>query len=277
MKPAIRKMGMTSGADGRRDLEATYDKSASTWSLGFEQYLDKQGAAARPALRCLIGAGCKKVVIVELLHGHCIQCKNHIQLRQEAREIKRQAQLLTRNMRSLSDQLQRFHHTGAIHPIISWAIPVPLESVDLFDDHKPVGVSSRFAGYVPSLLNAYADLLEGTWCDDRFLQPFKERSIELPLLAAYVKTYAGRHHYSELCTLLDAAECYDQHVTVPLTPRDSDALRKEIDRFRQTHQEYVRQVDRLIDEYEKRYGHTHTGLHFLDWIYPRQAEIPLKD
>lgn len=255
-----------------RSVESSeaYDKPIRQWALGFEQYLQKADAAGESALHCLIKAGCNKVVIIELLNGVCVQVNNSVNLRREARGVRKQAQRLVRDLNSLSNNLRSFHRVGVIDLIREWDVPLLPDS-----DEEPA-VSSKFVENLPSLLSAYAALLEVTWCDEDFLQPFKEDSIELLLLASYVRCYARHPHYADLSALLDAADCYEKDITMEVEPRSPDALRNEINRFRKRHLEYARELDRLVREYKEQYEARYPGSHFLNWIYPRQVEVPLR-
>jgi hypothetical protein len=257
------------GPSAEKQPHDPYDPVIAEWALSFEKYIDKD-PVARKALSRLVKAGCSKVVIIELLRGARVDAPRDVAtMARTKREAKNQAQRLSRDLTSLANQLQRFHDLGIVPYIEAYPAEFSLGS----DKHQ--GISLRLVKYLPSLLSQYAVLLEHTWATSDFLEWMDRPSIDLFLLTAYVKEYARRPCYPELCYLLDAADCHENK-NEGVECWDPDALRNLTNRFRRRHAEYAQRVDQLITE--SRLQPAVAGLpssEFLGWLYSQQCEIPL--
>jgi hypothetical protein len=241
--------------------EDAFYGSTKKWALGFARYLGVEGASARPALERLLNAGCNKVILIELLSASIALRENRNHFRKEAQMVSQSAKYLARDMRSLAARLRQ-----ALYLLPDRELAVQPDD----PDRKKIRLSPEFAEHVAPILDAYAAFVTTRWQKQKFIRAIYASEIYLPLLAAYVRIFSGHTHYPELSALLDAAEDFDNKGA--LNPRCPDALRKQIDRYRTKRRAYARHLDRLIRDYRKQFGHTQTGLHFLDWIEDREFE-----
>ncbi len=222
-------------------------------------------------MKRLVRAKCNKVVIVEFLHAAVVQeQKISEDLRNAREDTKRMALDLSREMNRLASQLESFQRGFVLGVTKEWPIGFPLEGEK--DKFFPVALIE----HLPSVLRGYAGLLQTTWGSNEFRQYFQAPPIDIPMLVAYLECFTGRPHYPELCTLLDAAECYTFGCPDDSRARGPDALRNSVNRFRKRHSSDANKMKELVSQYKNTYGAAQFSAgHFLTWMYQKQCEVPL--
>ena len=175
----------------------------------------------------LVSAKCNKVVIIEFLNAVVVQDRKILEgLTYDRQRTRRMALILSRDMGQLAAQLDSFQQ-GAVSGItMSWPVGFPLKDEE--EKVFPIG----FVRHLPSVLRGYAELLEDTWASRDFRQFFHSPPVDLLMLASYVRCFTGKPRYSDLCWLLDAAECHTYRCAGGGdSARGADALRNSINRF----------------------------------------------
>lgn len=250
------------------ELDEGFDRPIREWALKFEKYVFSD-PVTHAAIETLVKAGCNKVVIIELLHGARVQSPEDDEaLNQWNTGTRRQANTLSRDMRRLANEMRSFHNSGAVLWIKEWPIGFRLLGA------KKQVAPARIVEDLPSLLEGYAALLEGTWARQQFWERLELPTIEYVLLTSYVKGYTGKRHYGELCVLLNAIDSYSNSRTAK--EWDPDAFRNQMNRCRRRYLAYAQRIDQLVTRYKSEYSTTpFNGRQFLSWLYKMQSEIPL--
>ena len=243
-----------------------YDPPIRQWALRFEDYVKSKAPNARQALDRLLRAGCKQVVLIELLHGECVMApKVREGFRRERGKWKQRFQPLSRDIRCVANGLRSDQENLAVIEAL-WKFTVPSSK----DRHVPESQRASFAEKLQELLTLYAEFLEVATHSHQFVQDAAERSIELPILAAYVRGCTAKKQYPELSLLLNAAYDFQRRSLEETSP---DAVRKGVKRFKKDYPSFSNRIDKLAAQY---FAREKTCTDFLDWMYKNLSDIPFQ-
>jgi hypothetical protein len=212
-------------------------------------------------------------VIISLLHAVVEYRQIQEGLKYDRQRTKRMALDISRDMSRLANLLDSFQRElpFVVGTIKEWHIGFPLNREKGW--FFPVALVEQ----LPSVLKGYAELLEHTWGSAEFGKYFQSPAFDLPMLALYVKGYTGKRYYSELCALLDAADCYTFGCRGDSPRQEPGALRNLINRFRKRHSSCAQRLDEFVSMYRKTYcPDRFSPRHFLTSFYQKATEAPVE-